>query len=344
MSRGFGPGDILRDAEGRQGMDIITSEQFHDADGVEDWRVLGDGVCTYFRTGSFATAARLLQAISELAGLGDHHPDVDLRYEGVTVRLITATPDCYGLSEGDVELARQVSAAARELGIPADPSAGQTVQLTIDALAGPAVMPFWRAVLGYRDAESRLSAAAGERRFRTARLVQVAGAVPHDVTRIDSTRRPRRRHSGATVSTLEPSGSARPGDGLRIGDAEREEVVTRLQSAFAEGRLDLAEFDERLGQVYTARTTGDLVPLTADLPVPAATRKPAERVDRPVQRSGDKSLRLLWQIWATVVAINVVVWVLVSLSSGGFSYPWPIWVAGPWGAVLLVSTVFYRRG
>ena len=127
----------------------ITPGQFHEAAGVEDWRVLGDGVCTYFRTGSFATGARLVHAISQLAGLEDHQPDVDLRYEGVTVRLITITHDYCGLSERDVELARQISAVARELGVPADPSAVQTVQVTIDALVGPEVMPFWRAVLGY---------------------------------------------------------------------------------------------------------------------------------------------------------------------------------------------------
>ena len=38
---------------------------------------------------------------------------------------------------------------ARELGATADPTAVQTVQLTIDALVDPEVMPFWRAVLGY---------------------------------------------------------------------------------------------------------------------------------------------------------------------------------------------------
>jgi 4a-hydroxytetrahydrobiopterin dehydratase len=71
----------------------ITPRQFHEADGVEDWRVWDEGACTYFPTGSFSPGARLVQAISELAGLEDHHPDVDLRYGGVTVRLITITDD-----------------------------------------------------------------------------------------------------------------------------------------------------------------------------------------------------------------------------------------------------------
>src|SRR3989454_12180076 len=91
----------------------ITARQFYEADGVEDWCVVGEGACTYLRTGSFAAGDRLVHAISQLAGLEDHHPDLDLRSEGVTVRLITITHDYYGLSERDVELARQISAAAR---------------------------------------------------------------------------------------------------------------------------------------------------------------------------------------------------------------------------------------
>jgi 4a-hydroxytetrahydrobiopterin dehydratase len=129
----------------------ITARQFHEADGVEDWRVVGEGACAYFRTGSFPAGARLVQAISQLADLEDHHPDVDLRWSGVVVRLITVTPDYYGLSQRDLELARQISALAREQGLAADPFAVQTVQVTIDALVAPQVMPFWRAVLGYQD-------------------------------------------------------------------------------------------------------------------------------------------------------------------------------------------------
>ncbi|WP_327365638.1 VOC family protein [Streptomyces sp. NBC_01217] len=129
----------------------IRPRQFHEAAGVEDWRVLGEGACTYFRTGSFAAGVRLVHEIGERIGGENHHPDIDLRYEGVTVRLITLTDDYYGLTERDVELARQISAVARELGVPADPRAVQTVQVTVDALVGPEVLPFWRALLGYGE-------------------------------------------------------------------------------------------------------------------------------------------------------------------------------------------------
>lgn len=127
----------------------ITPRQFHEADGVDDWRVVFGGAAAHFRTGSFAAGVELVDAIGELAEAADHHPDVDLRYAGVTVRLVSH--DVGGLSDRDAALARQISDVARELDIRADPSAVQTVQVAIDALVSADVLPFWRAVLGYVD-------------------------------------------------------------------------------------------------------------------------------------------------------------------------------------------------
>jgi 4a-hydroxytetrahydrobiopterin dehydratase len=129
--------------------DYISPKQFHEAEGAEDWRVVGDGACAYFRTGSFAKAARLVQAISELPGVEDHQPDVDMRPDGVTVRLLTKADDYYGMSRRDVGLARGISAAARKLGVSADPSAVQSVLVIPGANSNTDVMPFWQAVLGY---------------------------------------------------------------------------------------------------------------------------------------------------------------------------------------------------
>jgi 4a-hydroxytetrahydrobiopterin dehydratase len=125
--------------------ETITPRRFHEI----DWRVVRDDACTHFRTGSFATGVALVDAIGRLADTAEHHPDIDLRSDGVTVRLRTHSND--GLSERDVVLARQISAAARELGVPVDPTGLQSVQVAIDALVLPDVMPFWRAVLGYRE-------------------------------------------------------------------------------------------------------------------------------------------------------------------------------------------------
>ncbi|MFI6320585.1 VOC family protein [Nonomuraea sp. NPDC050556] len=121
----------------------ISARQFRESEGVEDWRVLGEGACAHFRT---ASGAKLVAAIADLDGVA-----LDLRHDGVTVRLITIEDGYYGLSASAVDLARRISAAARELGIPADPSAVQTVQVTIDALDIANVLPFWRAVLAYVD-------------------------------------------------------------------------------------------------------------------------------------------------------------------------------------------------
>jgi 4a-hydroxytetrahydrobiopterin dehydratase len=131
-------------------MTRISPVQFHEAVGLGEWRVLGEGACAYFRTDSFADSARFVQALAEL-GADDHPPAVDVRPDGVTIRLITVTPDLYGITESDSEVAQQISAVARKLDLAAEPSRLQNIQISIDALAAPKVLPFWRAVLGYAD-------------------------------------------------------------------------------------------------------------------------------------------------------------------------------------------------
>lgn len=125
----------------------ISSQQFHAADGVGDWIIVNDGARARFRTGSFAAGVALVEAIGRIADEAGHHPDVDLRYGHVDVR--TLTHELPGLSQRDIDLAREVSAAARDLGAVAVPDAVQNLQLTIDTLSVAAVMPFWQAILGY---------------------------------------------------------------------------------------------------------------------------------------------------------------------------------------------------
>ena len=97
-----------------------TARAFHDADGVEDWRVLFSGAHAYFRVRSFEHGARFVAAIAEVAEAVGHFPDVDLRPEGVTVR--TASGEYGALSQRDVELARRISVEARRLQVEPDPS------------------------------------------------------------------------------------------------------------------------------------------------------------------------------------------------------------------------------
>ena len=125
----------------------LTAKQFQQAGGVEDWRVLAFGASAWFDAPSHTAGAALVHRIAELTGSTGRLPDVDLRAGGVHVRI--APPNAAGLTPADVALARAISAAAQDLGLRADPSAVQTVQLAIDVLDKPAVMPFWSAALGY---------------------------------------------------------------------------------------------------------------------------------------------------------------------------------------------------
>src|SRR6266536_2989382 len=69
---------------------------------------------------------------------------------------------------------------------------------------------------------------------------------------------------------------------MRVSDAERQAVADRLAEHFSSGRLDQAEFDDRVGRAMSAKTRADLNGLFDDLPetgAPAATN-PAGRPQR----------------------------------------------------------------
>lgn len=127
----------------------ITPQRFQESEGVEDWRVLSEGACAFFRTGSFAAGAKFVNAISEVLDLDHHRPGVDVRHDGVTVRLVTVTDDYFGMTEHDVELARKVSRIAKDQGLSSDPSVVQSLLIIPGAPITADVLPFWRAVLGY---------------------------------------------------------------------------------------------------------------------------------------------------------------------------------------------------
>jgi hypothetical protein len=61
---------------------------------------------------------------------------------------------------------------------------------------------------------------------------------------------------------------------IRASDPEREQTVTRLREAAAEGRLTLEEFAQRVERAYGAKTNDDLAELTSDLPVTAPGAEP----------------------------------------------------------------------
>ncbi len=141
---------------------------------------------------------------------------------------------------------------------------------------------------------------------------------------------------------------------MRASDADRQQVIERLRAALDEGRLKMDEYIDRMGLASEAVTYGDLAPLYADLPESGAVARPdplppapaAQQPAPPVvtSRGGmPTALKVLWTIWAAVVSVNLVVWVLVSATTAHLIYPWPLWVAGPLGAVLLAVSVGVRQ-
>jgi len=128
---------------------------------------------------------------------------------------------------------------------------------------------------------------------------------------------------------------------MRASDADRDRVAGILREHYAEGRLTVEEFDERLEQLYQSKTYGELERLTADLPgtdlavYSARAEKPA-----PAKKKDEGELVKAWGVWAAASGVNWVIWLLVSTTSDGPVYPWPLWVMGPWGVILLVTTVF----
>ncbi|HEY2671404.1 MAG TPA: DUF1707 domain-containing protein [Rugosimonospora sp.] len=150
-------------------------------------------------------------------------------------------------------------------------------------------------------------------------------------------------------------------DELRAADSDRQFVADRLRTALNEGRLDLSEYDERLQRAYGAKTYGELDRVLDDLPptvspehsrvAPATSGAPgvqggyeapaAPPAGNQEHRGTSHLMIALWGSWLTTTLICMVIY--AASDFGG--YPWPIWVAGPWGAILLARTIMaYASG
>ncbi|HTP14900.1 MAG TPA: DUF1707 domain-containing protein [Streptosporangiaceae bacterium] len=138
---------------------------------------------------------------------------------------------------------------------------------------------------------------------------------------------------------------------IRVSDDDRDRAAALLREHHAAGRLDAEEFDERLDRALAAKTTGDIEELLSDLPAIDLYRLPDAGLQRrrgplPGSSSALAALRdqggmaqhgrfspawrAAWGSWFTVTLVLVVVWAI-----SGFGAPWFLFVAGPWGAILL---------
>lgn len=134
----------------------------------------------------------------------------------------------------------------------------------------------------------------------------------------------------------------------RAGDEDRRKVTERLREALDEGRIDLAEFDERTHAAYNAKTFRELDELTADIPgvVPAShaqvdttTSAEPEKKQSGSRRSRARHLRAQWSGLGGAALFFTGIWAMTWIASGGSPpYYWPIWVIGPWALGALIST------
>jgi hypothetical protein len=145
---------------------------------------------------------------------------------------------------------------------------------------------------------------------------------------------------------------------MRACGQDRQQAVDRLRAGLEDGRLKMEEYMERMALAYQAVTYADLAPLDADLPADGVRTQPRRAAAPPaaartVAAAGGAlaslptALKVLWTSWLAVVSINVVVWALVSGTGGHLAYPWPVWVAGPYGALLFAisaGVTQIRRG
>jgi hypothetical protein len=127
---------------------------------------------------------------------------------------------------------------------------------------------------------------------------------------------------------------------VRASDQDRERIAAALGRHYADGRLTLEEFQERLDRAYVAKTLGQLDDLMADLPKtepgpisrrlgpgePLPGRRAAGTVQPTVRR-----YPAVWQFWLGVTLGVFVIW-LISGATGG---PWFLWLAVPLGFILL---------
>ena len=154
-------------------LDLVSDE-------LPDWRMLIDRLHASFDTGDFVTAVRLVDAIARAAEAMGHHPDLDLAYGRLDVRLVSH--DVGGVTSRDVVLARTISDLALAAGVTSHPERTSVLELGLDTADEAEIRPFWAALLDYETVE-----AWGEIQIRdvTGRRATIwfQPSEPHDVPR-----------------------------------------------------------------------------------------------------------------------------------------------------------------
>jgi 4a-hydroxytetrahydrobiopterin dehydratase len=123
------------------------------------WVLLFDKIVTRIPTKDFATGLALVDQIGAAAEAANHHPDLDLRYSAVEVRL--TSHDEGGVTERDLDLARTISALAADAGLTPAADGLTHLELGLDSPDAAAIAPFWAAVFAMTAREGEVVDEAG---------------------------------------------------------------------------------------------------------------------------------------------------------------------------------------
>jgi len=136
-------------------MSKLSGQQVAEA-ALTGWANLVGGLQTRIRTPDFTAGLAIVNAIGAVAEELDHHPDLDLRYTHVDVRL--TSHDTGGITGRDIRLARRISSIAADAGLAVECESVARIELALDTPAVESVLPFWRAVLAMeKTAEDEVS-------------------------------------------------------------------------------------------------------------------------------------------------------------------------------------------
>ncbi|MBD3940446.1 hypothetical protein IF188_01865 [Microbacterium sp. NEAU-LLC] len=133
--------------ESTTGSTGISPAAFQRAPGVADWRVTATGPQAVFIAESLADAAGLVAPVVAAAERCGILPDIDVRPEGVIVRVPPRDPQ--GIPARAPEFAALVSQAASERHLAADPSRIQSIGVYVAEHSRADARPFFLAALGY---------------------------------------------------------------------------------------------------------------------------------------------------------------------------------------------------
>ncbi|MEO6988142.1 MAG: 4a-hydroxytetrahydrobiopterin dehydratase [Aquihabitans sp.] len=87
------------------------------AEGLDDWELVDGALRAQFDTGSFSVGLDLVNQVGAAAEEADHHPDIELQYPHVGIKLVSHDVD--GITPRDIRLARRISEMATAVGISA---------------------------------------------------------------------------------------------------------------------------------------------------------------------------------------------------------------------------------